>query len=66
MENIIKRLTAEIERVDSEWQDYYDKMEENDFTETDEDETNRVVAEAYSDGLKTAYLIITGKPYTDL
>lgn len=66
MEKIINKLVAEIERVDSQWQDYYDKMEENDYTETDEDESNRIVAEAYSDGLKTAYLIITGKTYTDL
>lgn len=65
MENKIAQLVAEIERVDSEWQDYYDKMEENDYNETSEDESNRIVAESYSDGLKTAYLIITGKPYTE-
>ena len=66
MEQKIAQLVAEIERVDSEWQDYYDKMEENDYNETSEDESNRIVAESYADGLKTAYLIFAGKPYTDL
>ncbi len=65
MNETLKRLVAEIQRVDNEWQSYYDKMELNDFNETSEDEINRIVAEAYSDGLKTAYLILTDKPYED-
>jgi hypothetical protein len=66
MEQKIAQLVAEIERVDSEWQDYYDKMEDNDYNETSEDENSRIVAEAYSDGLKTAYLIMVGEPYSDI
>ena len=66
MKQKIAQLVAEIERVDSEWQDYYDKMEDNDYNETSEDENSRIVAEAYSDGLKTAYLIFAGKPYLDI
>lgn len=65
MNTQIEQLVAEIQRVDKTWQEYYDTLERNDFSETSEDETNRIVAESYSDGLKTAYLIITGKPYTE-
>lgn len=65
MEQKIEQLVAEIQRVDKTWQEYYDTLEANDFSETDEDETNRIVAESYSDGLKTAYLIMTGTTYTE-
>jgi len=65
MDKIIKALANEIANVDKNWQSYYDKMEANDYSESDEDMISRLIAEGYADGLKTAYLIVTGKPYLD-
>ena len=65
MEKIIKQLTNEIVNVDKNWQSYYDKLEANNYIESDEDMISRLGAEGYADGLKTAYLILTGNPYLD-
>lgn len=65
MDKIIKDLENEIAIVDKNWQSYYDKLDESNYTETDEDMVSRLIAEGYADGLKTAYLIVTGKPYLD-
>lgn len=63
MEKILKDLAKEIAFVDKNWQNYYDKLEQDNFIESEDDMISRLIAEGYSDGLKTAYLIVSGKPY---
>lgn len=65
MEKILKDLAKEIDLVDNNWQKYYDKLEQDNFVESEEDMISRLIAEGYSDGLKTAYLIVSGKPYNN-